>query len=89
MSGRPTITYNGKMYFVADIQGDAVRLEDPATGLTLVVNRSELPAGLENIGKGVSGVQSEPIPIRQDPAVPIRPVDPKGREPFDPEGKNQ
>jgi hypothetical protein len=45
----------------------------------IAVRREELPAYFENVGKGVSGVQNEPIPIRQDPAVPKRAADPEGR----------
>ena len=79
MSGRPTVLFNGRTYFVADVKDDRVTLEEPGTGDQFVVSRGELPKFFENIGRGVSGVQDEPIPIRQDPSVPIRPADPKGR----------
>jgi hypothetical protein len=85
MSGRATVTYNGQTYFVVEVGADYVTLEatDAAGWIgmddLIVVRREELPAYFENIGKGASGVQSEPIPIRQDPAVPKRAADPEGR----------
>jgi hypothetical protein len=79
MSGRATVIYNGQTYFVAEVGVDYITLEVTDTGDLIAVPRQELPAYFENIGKGASGVQSEPIPIRQDPAVPKRAADPEGR----------
>jgi hypothetical protein len=83
MSGRATVTYNGQTYFVVKVGVNYVTLEptDTAVGMgeLIMVRRQDLPAYFENIGKGASGVQSEPIPIRQDPAVPKRAADPEGR----------
>jgi hypothetical protein len=79
MSGRATVTYNGQTYFVVEVGVDYVTLEEPGTGHFIAVPRRSLAAYSENIGKGASGVQSEPIPIRQDPAVPKRAADPEGR----------